>query len=111
LKHSDEYYSSRNLSLNEIPSLKIHGFYFSQNNEYALLAYTLLPWSLRYNTKYAILKREDNTWGALFETNAWNTVVNFYDYEEDPYSIIDAIIIANHQEDTNGLDAYGEPCN
>jgi hypothetical protein len=29
-------------------------------------------------------------WGALFETNAWNTVVNFYDYEEDPYSIIDA---------------------
>jgi hypothetical protein len=50
-------------------------------------------------------------WGALFETNAWNTVTSFYDYEEDPYSIVDAIIIANQQEDTNGLNAFGEPCN
>lgn len=62
LAHSDEYYSINNLELKELPSLKIHGFYFSQNNEYALLAYTLLPWSLRYNIKYAILERKNNMW-------------------------------------------------
>jgi len=49
-------------------------------------------------------------WGALFNTDAWNTVASFYDYEEDPYSIIDAIITANIQEDTSGLDSLGIPC-
>lgn len=62
LEHSDEYYSMKNLDLDEIPSLKIHGFYFTQNDEYVLLAYTLLPYSFRYNTKYAILQRKDNAW-------------------------------------------------
>lgn len=49
-------------------------------------------------------------WGSLFETDAWATASSFYDHEVDPYSVINAIIIANHQEDTNGLDAHGEPC-
>ena len=60
--HSNEYYLSEGLNFNEVPSLKIKGIYFTEERNTALIAYALLPYSLRYNVKYAILKKEDDIW-------------------------------------------------
>jgi len=60
--HSNKYYQSKELNFDEVPSLKIKGIYFTEKRNIALIAYSLTPYSLRYNAKYAILKKEDNLW-------------------------------------------------
>ncbi len=52
----------KGLNLLETPRLKIYGIYFSKEKEYALISYSLLPWSLRDGVIYGILKKGKRRW-------------------------------------------------
>ena len=60
--HNQKLYNKESLNFQEIPSLKIDGIYFSKNNEYTLIAFSIFPLSLRDGVKYGILKNEKDIW-------------------------------------------------
>lgn len=63
LNHTKKYYLGNDtINFNEIPSLKIEGIYLSEENEHAIIAYKLFPYSIRNGVKYGILKNEKNVW-------------------------------------------------
>lgn len=62
--HTENFYEEehKNLNFKETPSLKIHGFYFSENKNLVLIAYMMFPLSLRNGLEYGILKKEKGIW-------------------------------------------------
>ncbi len=62
LYRSKKFYNKKSLNFQEIPRLKIDGIYFSENNEYAIIAFSIFPLSLRDGVKYGILKNEKDIW-------------------------------------------------
>jgi hypothetical protein len=65
--HTENFYDEEheNLNFKETPSLKIHGFYFSENKNLVLIAYMMFPLSLRNGLEYGILKKEKGFWWRL----------------------------------------------
>lgn len=73
LEHTEDYYLNRGnynksklrLSKKEFPSMRIKGIYLTENNQIALVFYSMIEEKLPQRKFYAILKKENEIWWRL----------------------------------------------
>lgn len=75
-RHTDEYYKNFNkkdlsnwwkerAGFKEFPSLEIQSVFFSENNQIALVAHSMITSNLGGGLQYSILKKEQGVWWRL----------------------------------------------